>query len=345
MTNDDGPPNQHSSPYIATFVKILRSPPFSHKVSVVLPSTQRSWIGKAHLLPASLYPLAGQQPKAKNEDIEDVITPTYYNPSSGEVLDALPHSNASVKGNINSVDLEEDDYWVLIPGTPATCVQLGLFHHNLLFPPLSALSNYPPQSTSTTTNTPIDLIISGPNHGRNTTAAFALSSGTLGGALEGAVCGVRAIALSFAFFTRQESDEIIDEACAHSARIVERLWKEWETQNMENVPDLYTINVPLVAGIAREPVRWTWILDNKWNSGSLYKTIEVGTDKQSEVSQAGPPSFKWGPTFGDIWKTVEQSRSGNDGLTIREGCTSVTPMMANYHVLHGQGGFQGDLKL
>lgn len=312
----------------------------------MLPSTQRSWIGKAHLLPNSLYPLAGQTSNSQREDLGDVITPTYYNPSSGQILDTLPLTDDSSKGNSNSGDIVQDDtYWVLIPGTPATCVQLGLFHHNLLFPPSSISSNHPPRSTSHATNTPIDLIISGPNHGRNTTAAFALSSGTLGGALEGAVCGVRAIALSFAFFTRQESDEIIDEACAHSARIVERLWREWETQRDENVPDLYTINVPLVAGIAKEPVRWTWILDNKWNSGSLYKTVEVGTNKQSEVCQTHPPSFKWGPTFGDIWKTVEQSRSGNDGLTIKEGCTSVTPMMANYHVLHGQGGFQGDLKL
>jgi tubulin--tyrosine ligase len=48
----------------------------------------------------------------------------------------------------------------------------------------------------------VDLVLSGPNFGRNTTAIFALSSGTIGGALEGAVCGKKAIALSYAFDSR-----------------------------------------------------------------------------------------------------------------------------------------------
>ena len=74
---------------------------------------------------------------------------------------------------------------LLVDSTPASCIQIGLFHYF--------------QERG-----PIDLVISGPNYGRNTTAVFALSSGTLGGALEAAVCGKRAIAVSYAFFDRKD---------------------------------------------------------------------------------------------------------------------------------------------
>jgi hypothetical protein len=49
--------------------------------------------------------------------------------------------------------------WKLVSGTPASCSNLGLFN---LFP------------------AQIDLVISGPNYGRNTSSAFSLSSGTVG---------------------------------------------------------------------------------------------------------------------------------------------------------------------
>lgn len=85
-------------------------------------------------------------------------------------------------------ELKWPDYYVLIPGTPATCTQLGLFHHDVLFPDFTAGTG---TSNSDVSHSPIDLVLSGPNYGRNTTAAFALSSGTIGGAMEGAICGVR----------------------------------------------------------------------------------------------------------------------------------------------------------
>lgn len=294
-------------------------------MSVVIPTTQRSWIGKAHLIPPSIYPLPSQKsvsgPQNPNEALSDLVTPTYYIPSTDSISAILPQGDL--------------DYWVLVPGTPATCTQLGIFHYAQLFP------NRP------SSQEPVDLVLSGPNHGRNTTAAFALSSGTLGGALEGAVCGVRAIALSFAFFTRQEGPELIEAACIHSIKIVNKLCSHWDGQMQTGEgqgirPDVYTINVPLVEGVADKPVRWTWMLDNKWRDGSLYKVMDHGTTAEEKGSR---PSFKWGPSFTDVWKTVEESPMGNDGQTIREGCTSVTPLKANYEGLYGKGGFLGDLKL
>lgn len=48
VTNDDGPPSEHSSPYVLPFCKQLEAA--GHTVSVILPDNQRSWIGKAHLV-------------------------------------------------------------------------------------------------------------------------------------------------------------------------------------------------------------------------------------------------------------------------------------------------------
>ena len=313
-------------------------------MTCVIPSTQRSWIGKAHLLPPSSHSFKGQQTKPDvNEQITDHLRPSYYDAKTGTVHDNIPVPDHT-RGT--------DQYWVLVPGTPATCVQLGLFHHQTLFP------HSPPCSPRD-----FDLVVSGPNHGRNTTAAFALSSGTLGGALEASVCGVRSIALSFAFFTRDEGQELIREACGVGTRIINRLHADWQPSSQsagpvnQHSPDLYSINVPLNSGISGMPIRWTWMLDNKLLSGSMYKSLPPTQNREAsgnEIETPGDasarerstaPTFKWGPSFPEIWKTVEASPKDNDGLVIRDGCTSVTPLRANFEGLWGQGPFTGDLKL
>jgi len=66
----------------------------------------------------------------------------------------------------------------LLSGTPADCASIGIFN---LFP------------------TPPDVVISGPNIGRNSGLPFSMSSGTLGGALLAGLSGVNAVALSIKF--------------------------------------------------------------------------------------------------------------------------------------------------
>ena len=56
---------------------------------------------------------------------------------------------------------------MLIVGTPSTCTNIGL-HHD------SGEADF-------------DLVISGPNFGRNSSTAFTLSSGTIGAAMEAAL--------------------------------------------------------------------------------------------------------------------------------------------------------------
>ena len=98
VTNDDGPPSAESSPYILPFVQHLEAA--GHTVSVAIPDTQRSWIGKAHIVGL------------------DVQASFYWPPASTPDIST---SNVS-KPN------DSKHPWVLLNSTPASCVQIGLSH-------------------------------------------------------------------------------------------------------------------------------------------------------------------------------------------------------------------------
>ncbi|TEY40987.1 hypothetical protein BOTCAL_0409g00010 [Botryotinia calthae] len=310
VVNDDGPPSNKSSPYVHSLVQNLQAA--GHIVSVVLPHTQRSWIGKAHMV--------GQ-----------TVKPTYFRPGTLHKDDGTTHARPS------SDNIEE---WVLVDGTPASCVQIGLYHYFK-------------------DRGPVDLVVSGPNYGRNSTAVFSLSSGTIGGAMEAAVCKRKAIALSFAFFTRNHDPEIIGGASRIGVKIIEYLYNNWG----EGV-DLYTVNVPLVEGVEKNKILWTNMLQNYWGEGSCFEEVE-GKDEdadeeeekirekegqQGEGDGEGKKAvghthkhFKWAPRFTDVYKSVEEAEPGNDGWAVKEGYTSVTPLKANF--MHATAATQGELKL
>ncbi|KAL5627332.1 hypothetical protein BROUX41_003485 [Berkeleyomyces rouxiae] len=312
VTNDDGPPSPHSSPYVHTLVRQLKAA--GHTVSVILPHAQRSWIGKAHII--------GQ-----------TVKPMYYRPGSASHGNG-PDAQGSVHKLPQAAPVEEE--WVLVDGTPASCVQIGV-HHMFKH------------------KAPIDLVLSGPNFGRNSTAVFALSSGTMGAALEAAVCGFKAIALSYAFFTRNHDPEIIEAATRHSLRVVEAVCKQWPT---DKSVDLYSINVPLVAEVEGNQTLWTDMLQNYWSDGSCFEEVDGGAEdndadiQEEEIRQGSTQAesegavrghnhkhFKWAPKFGGVYKSVEKSAPGNDGWAVQEKKTSVTPLKANFfqaaHHLHG----------
>ncbi|KAL2364963.1 hypothetical protein RJZ56_002111 [Blastomyces dermatitidis] len=322
VVNDDGPPSNQSSPYVHSLVHTLESA--GHVVSVVLPHRQRSWIGKAHLVGAT-------------------VKPTYFRPGTLYKDDGtIHHLPWGADGDYDSKPPENE--WILIDSTPASCVQIGLFHYFK-------------------GRGPIDLVISGPNYGRNSTAVFALSSGTIGGALEAAVCGYKAIALSYAFSSRDHDPIVIAEASRHSVRLIEHLYKNWE----EDV-DLYSINVPLEAGVSEAKILYTNVLDNRWTSGSCFEAIDAaesgeGPDLQEQkLRQAGEGDtrlgklkgkgartstttpghrhmhFKWAPKFSDVYKSVDLSPPGNDGWVVKEGMTSVTRLKANFFHSSGPSG-------
>jgi tubulin--tyrosine ligase len=233
--------------------------------------------------------------------VGETLTPTYFDVATSTI------------SNHPSSDPSADEY-VLVDGTPASCAQLGLHHFF-------------------TDRGPVDLVLSGPNYGRNTTAVFALSSGTLGGALEAAVCGVKAIALSYAFFGKDHDFKIIKEASELSVKIVEKLMQDWSKD-----VDVYSINVPLVQGVETHKVFWTQMLHNQWSSGSCFreasdaeeeagrpavseKKIRKGEVENHTTSGKGRKRFLWAPKFTDVYQSVEAAGPGSDGWAVKEGCT------------------------
>ncbi|CAO1601729.1 hypothetical protein XANCAGTX0491_005371 [Xanthoria calcicola] len=267
-----------------------------------------------------------------------VVKPTYFRPGRLHQDDGTTHAKP-LQTEASSDGADED--WVLVDSTPATAAQLGLFHFF--------------QDRG-----PVDLVVSGPNYGRNTTSLFSLSSGTIGGALEAAVCRKRAIALSYAFFSRNHDPDIIAAASRMSVKLIEHLMNDWD-----DGVDLYSVNVPLIEGIEGKKVMYTYALQNYWASGSSFTEIEAddGEDEDPEAKEMvireqqgthqGEESsakkrghqhrhFTWAPNFSDVYQSVETSEPGNDGWAVKEGLVSVTPLKANFmHV----PGLKGELKL
>ena len=130
---------------------------------------------------------------------------TRWNADEGEALEAAD-SSQDVDGHL----------WYMLTGTPATCASIGIHH----------LCKDKP-----------DLVLSGPNYGRNTSSLAALSSGTLGAALEGVGAGVRGIAVSYAIWPKSSKPEWIEAATRWTVRLTKHLSENWD----EGV-DLYSIN-------------------------------------------------------------------------------------------------------
>ncbi|KAL8767499.1 MAG: hypothetical protein Q9209_006006 [Squamulea sp. 1 TL-2023] len=242
-----------------------------------------------------------------------VIKPTYFRPGSLHQDDGTTHAKP-----LQSDSDQGHEEWVLVNSTPATAAQLGLFHFF--------------QDRG-----PVDLVVSGPNYGRNTTSLFSLSSGTIGGAMEAAVCRKRAVALSYAFFSRVHDPDIIGGASRKSVKLIEHLMNHWD-----DGVDLYSINVPLVDGIEGKKVLYTYALQNYWQSGSCFAEVDAKDEQDQDpeakeraireqgvmnrVGECGEMKkghrhrhFTWTPNFSDVYQSVDESEPGNDGWAVKEG--------------------------
>lgn len=277
--------------------------------------------------------------------VGQTLTPTYFRPGTVLKDDGITSERPFDDGG---------EEWVLIDGTPASCTQIGLHHFF--------------QDRG-----PVDVVVSGPNYGRNTTALFALSSGTIGGAMEAAVNGKKAIALSYAFDSRDHIEEIISAASKLSTKLIEKFVNEWP----EDV-HLYSINVPLRPGVADTKIVYTDMLQNKWSSGSSFQEVpeevddtdpnvqehiirenqEVNGVSSNQVAKRMHRKFKWAPNFADVRKSVQDAGKG-DGWAVSQGFVrysminillqlpsltsdSVTPLKANFwHLPH----YSGEIKL
>ncbi|KID84346.1 5'/3'-nucleotidase SurE [Metarhizium guizhouense ARSEF 977] len=283
VTNDDGPPSPESSPYVHCLVRQLQQA--GHTVSVCLPHTQRSWIGKAYMIGQTLKRL-------------------YYQPGTAvhDASKATLHQRPSPTNQVEG--------WILLDGNAR---------------------------------------LLGPNYGRNSTAVYALSSGTIGAAMEAAVCRKKSIALSFAFFSRKDhhAPAVIEAACRHGVKVIEALYKQWP---QDGSVDLYSVNVPLVGDVESCKTFFADMLQNKWE-GSCFEEVEDeagDTDVEEARIREGPDGeasrdgswvpgtghlhrqFKWAPRVADVRRSVDESEPGNDGWILKQGHTSVTPLKASF---------------
>jgi 5'-nucleotidase len=178
-----------------------------------------------------------------------------------------------------------------IEGSPADCVLAGLYE---------IMRDSPP-----------DLVLSGVNRGHNV-AEDTLYSGTVGGAMEGAMHGFRSIALS-QYYGPVSRDDPFAAALAHGADICRRLiaGAEWTD---EPYRVFYNVNFPAVgAGEVRGTV-------------ATYQGSRPGASfgVQPQIAPNGR-KYLW-LTHG---KGNADSAPGSDSRECHDGHITVTPLRAD----------------
>lgn len=178
-------------------------------------------------------------------------------------------------------------------GTPADCVLAGLFH---------VMKEAPP-----------DLVLSGVNRGNNS-GENVLYSGTIGGAMEAALHGVKAIALS-QFFGPQNAGlaDPYEAAARHGAPLLRRLLDQgiWDK---EDYCLFYNVNFP---ALPAAEVKGTKVANQGFRR---YTSFSL----EPHVSPTGR-QFLW-------IKGGEQGRPTLPGADVTvnvEGYISVTPLRAD----------------
>jgi len=172
-----------------------------------------------------------------------------------------------------------------VRGTPADCVIMGVRH---------MLKGHPP-----------DLILSGVNHGANLAEDVAYS-GTVAGAMEGTLVGIRSIAMSLTLGFDGDGLQHWKTPLAYGPQIVDRLLS---TQWPQGV--LMNVNYPDLAPEAVQGIRIT--RQGRRDQGGL------------DIDQRRDP---WGDPY--FWFAFERRRSdppeGTDLRAIAEGAISITPL-------------------
>lgn len=154
--------------------------------------------------------------------------------------------------------------------------------------------------------TPPDLILSGVNRGHNV-AEDVVYSGTAGAAMEGALCGVRSIALSQYYRTIEGApDDVWDAARAHGAEAVRAaLDMPWADKVF------YNINFPAVYA---DQVRGMTVCPQGLRSVATFDVVEV-------QSPSGRP-------FNFLRHTTanQSAPEGSDARLCVDGWVTITPL-------------------
>lgn len=323
LVNDDGPPST-SSPHVLGLYEELTA--LGWDVSVVLPSFQKSW-------------------GSMQFSLQGPVAYWYYYPIKDNFdgkHSATPESWSATRRPINC-ERGEIAEWVLIDGSPTTASNSGLFNQNAFFGETPSEREAPASTT-----TPFDLVVSGPNFGRNTGTAFALSSGTLGAAMAASLAGVKSIAVSFGHFTANpptladrskargpglepaQLRRVALSANKFTASLIQRLYSNWDK---EADVGCYSINVPLCETILENPeVVWTRIWENRY--GPLFAAESTATYPAPPAPQpATAPTPKnvlyFAPNMASLLgpKTLQE---GTDVWAIMNGFVSVTRLRPNF---------------
>ena len=289
LTNDDGPIDDNACPYMKYFVDEIKQAT-DWDISIVIPNQQRSWIGKAHFAGKTL-----------------VATYIYTKNSTSTPNDQInayegPFDHPIAKYN----DDPEYQEWCLINSTPAACADIGIHH-------LYRHSK----------NKPVDLVISGPNFGKNSSNLYILASGTVGAAMEAVTHGVKAIGLSYAFNNLDHDFYILKKAAQISVKLIERLYVQLQ-QNKD--VDLFSVNVPLVPSLDLEKTRIQYapIFKNTWKS--IYAPKPEPNDK-------GQLEFYWAPDFKQVYKDGLEDHTHTDSRVLLNEGISVTPLKACFQTV------------
>jgi 5'-nucleotidase len=175
-----------------------------------------------------------------------------------------------------------------VRGTPADCVIMGIRH---------VLKDRAP-----------DLVLSGVNHGANL-AEDVTYSGTIAGAMEGTLLGIRSIAMSLTIGFDPEGKQHWKTPLEHGPHIVRQLLaSEWPAMTLMNVnyPDLAPGDVKGIVATRQ----------GRRDQGGLH--IEERSDT-------------WGDPY--FWVGFERRRAdppqGSDLRAIADGFISVTPLHLN----------------
>ncbi|KXS20794.1 sure-like protein [Gonapodya prolifera JEL478] len=224
----------------------------------------------------------------------------FYDPKTGHVEDHPQLSDG------RAPDAKEGR-WTLVEATPSACVNIGLNH---LF-----------------NADEIDLVLSGPNFGRNSGSAMSFSSGTVGAALEGTLLSKRAISLSIAFYSREFPEPAVRCAVETAAEVVHKLWSNWP---QDKRVDLFNVNIPLVP--QTPSVHLTRMSRGRYTS--LYKPVPSAPVTPDEATpgptpSSGPLLFRWQPTFKPPTGVGTSEDAGTDMEALNKFCGSVTPLSCN----------------
>ncbi|SNX87342.1 uncharacterized protein MEPE_06052 [Melanopsichium pennsylvanicum] len=329
LVNDDGPPSP-SSPHVLGLYEYLTA--LGWDVSVVLPSYQKSW-------GSMQFSLAGP------------IAYWYYYPLKDNFDGKASGTAESWSATRRPINRERGEIaeWILIDGSPTTACNSGLFNQNAFFG-----DTQQERQAAASISTPFDLVVSGPNFGRNTGTAFALSSGTLGAALAGSLAGVKSIAVSFGHFTANpptfadrskshgpglepsELRRIATQASQFSASLIEKLYNNWHN---EPYVGTYSINVPLCETVYKPEVLWTRIWENRYGPLFAVEPMSKYANPPATVPATAPKPenmLHFAPNMSSLLgpKTLPEA---TDVWAISNGYVSVTRLRPNFLEVDASG--------